>query len=143
MSGYGDEMELGRLTERCMWLEAALKAEGYEVPGEGAVVKLVDYTPGGMLPHDPPEDETQLPLFDPDGYGHTCEHPDDVHADPWAAVVSGALYDFLGYLTSRSEACLVGSSFNPTPALKHLETWAAERRLKLKEPNIAEWRRAL
>ena len=52
------------------------------------------------------------------------------------AIIAGALYDFLGHLTTLDKNIVVGGSDNPTPALDELCKWGAMRGLPLEDINI-------
>ena len=52
------------------------------------------------------------------------------------AIIAGALYDFLGHLTTLDKNIVVGGSANPTPALDELGRWAAMRGLPVEDINI-------
>lgn len=38
-----------------------------------------------------------------------------------------AIFDFLGYLTTRHSEIRVGAAFNPTPLLDHYKEWKRQR----------------
>lgn len=56
-------------------------------------------------------------------------------------VVAGALFDFLGYLTTLPKASPVtfSSSHEATPAVEHLRTWAGSRNLQLEPADVSGW----
>ena len=60
-----------------------------------------------------------------------------------SSIVAGALYDFLGYLTTRPKPTTFGSAYDATPALDLLCSWAASRGLDLSEAAVTDWREAL
>lgn len=53
-------------------------------------------------------------------------------------LIAGALYDFVGYLTSNNNIT-VGSSKSPDAILKSIQEWAKLRGLNIKAPNIMRW----
>jgi len=38
-----------------------------------------------------------------------------------------AIFDFMGYLTTRSSETRVGAAYNPTPLLNHYKDWKRSR----------------
>lgn len=54
-------------------------------------------------------------------------------------IISGALFDFCGYLTTRDEAITAGAQHHPSPLLDELEKWAAKRHLSLEEADVMRW----
>ncbi|WP_155524740.1 hypothetical protein [Delftia acidovorans] len=56
-------------------------------------------------------------------------------------MVAGALFDFLGYLTTLPKASAVtfSSSHEATPAVEHLRTWAGSRNLQLEPADVSGW----
>jgi hypothetical protein len=55
-------------------------------------------------------------------------------------MVSGALYDFVAYLTSLKEPIVLGSSEDCIPAIDKLVEWAQLRGLDIDDsPNINDW----
>jgi hypothetical protein len=59
------------------------------------------------------------------------------------ALIAGALFDFLGYLTTRDETLKLGSCEHATPAVDALAAWAETRNLDLDEPAIKDWNKAV
>lgn len=57
--------------------------------------------------------------------------------------VAGALYDFLGRLTSLKPAIMMGATVEVTPALDELVKWAEERGLDLTHADVNGWMRRL
>lgn len=53
--------------------------------------------------------------------------------------VTGALYDFMGYVTTRKTAVTFGSAFDANPAVRLLEEFCNLRGLDLTEPDIKGW----
>ncbi|MCS4235054.1 hypothetical protein [Stenotrophomonas sp. BIGb0135] len=67
---------------------------------------------------------------------------DQAHADvspELSVVVAGALFDFLGFLTSRDQVITAGASEDPSAVKEAVEEWAAARGLQLDEPAVADW----
>lgn len=54
-------------------------------------------------------------------------------------VVSGAIFDFAGYLTTRPEAIEVGATANAAPIADLVKEWAKLRGLSLDEPAVLSW----
>jgi hypothetical protein len=59
------------------------------------------------------------------------------------ATVVGALFDFLGYLTSRKERVTFSSSDDASPAVDALRAWAGTRNLPLEPADVKGWSAAL
>lgn len=57
-----------------------------------------------------------------------------------ADVIAGALYDFLGYLTTRDETLCMGATQECSPVIPALQAWAKTRNLPLDEANVKGWR---
>lgn len=54
--------------------------------------------------------------------------------------VSGALYDFIAYLTSLKEPILLGASEDPLEVLDHLVKWSQHRGLNVDDrPDVNGW----
>lgn len=53
--------------------------------------------------------------------------------------ISGALFDFLGFLTTREESVAFGMCEDASPACLLLNEWAKKRNLCLDDPNIENW----
>lgn len=79
----------------------------------------------------------ESPESRPDGPAEACRRS-SIHA-----VIAGALFDFIGYLTTRPEPLTVGSSSECTPALELLEAWAGDRGLELDYAAVQGWTGAL
>jgi len=56
--------------------------------------------------------------------------------------LAGALFDFLGYLTTLPEPLTLGGRALTYPALEHLEAWAKTRELELQDANVEGWTQA-
>ncbi len=56
-----------------------------------------------------------------------------------ADLIAGALYDLMGYLTTRDETIRLGATELATPAVDALVAFAAKRGLSLDNPAIADW----
>jgi len=59
------------------------------------------------------------------------------------SVVAGALFDFLGFLTTLDNPVRLGATCEATVALELLFAWAAKRSLSLDEAAVKGWREAL
>jgi hypothetical protein len=66
--------------------------------------------------------------------------PQAAQAEP---MIAGALFDFLGFLTSSDECWTFSSRHEAGPAVRALEQWAAKRGLRLGEADVAGWRKDL
>ena len=63
-------------------------------------------------------------------------------ADPEDRVrerIVGALFDFLGHLTTMPRTVTFGASALSPPALTELETWAKKRSLNLDRADVTRW----
>lgn len=54
-------------------------------------------------------------------------------------IVTGAIFDFAGFITTRPGSLSFGSSENASPMIKLIEEWAASRSLNLNEPLVQSW----
>ena len=53
--------------------------------------------------------------------------------------ISGALFDFLGYLTTREETIKVGSKENVVPLIELFSEWAKLRELDTNYSDVLNW----
>lgn len=72
----------------------------------------------------------------------------DLLATPQAAptssqAVAGALFDFLGYLTSSDERWTFSSRDDASPAVRALQQWAEKRGLSLDDADVPNWSKVL
>jgi hypothetical protein len=58
-------------------------------------------------------------------------------------LISGALYDFAGYITTRKNDFSVGGYSDPSPVLEAMIEWASLRNLNLDDPDIENWQYCL
>ena len=58
-------------------------------------------------------------------------------------IVTGAIFDFAGFITTRPGSLSFGSSENASPMVKLIEEWAASRNLNLNEPLVQSWQDAI
>lgn len=58
-------------------------------------------------------------------------------------LISGAIFDFAGYLTTREESFPVGASEEVYPVLEAIEDWSETRDLSLDNPEIEHWEEEL
>ncbi len=65
--------------------------------------------------------------------------PDPLPAD-LSVVVAGALFDFLGYLTTRDKVISLGATEEAGAAVEAVSEWAATRGLSLDEAAVGGWR---
>jgi hypothetical protein len=54
-------------------------------------------------------------------------------------MISGAIYDFLGYLTTLSPSIVVGGSEDCTIPLDKFMEWAQERGLDIRNADVLDW----
>ena len=55
------------------------------------------------------------------------------------AVIAGALFDFMGWLTSRKERIVLSSSDNASPAVDAITEFAKMRGLSLADARVNDW----
>ena len=55
------------------------------------------------------------------------------------AVIAGALFDFMGWLTSRKERLVLSSADEASPAVDAIRDFAKMRGLSLDEANVQDW----
>lgn len=55
------------------------------------------------------------------------------------SLIAGAIFDFMGYLTSRPKTVEAGDTHNPTPVLDLFTEWAAERGLSTEHAMVQDW----
>jgi hypothetical protein len=55
------------------------------------------------------------------------------------SVISGALFDFMGWLTSRKERIVLSSADNASPAVEVITEFARMRNLSLDDANVQDW----
>lgn len=53
--------------------------------------------------------------------------------------IAGALFDFMGYLTTRPKSIHLGSKNSVYRGMDALQTWAKERGLNLEEADVKGW----
>ena len=56
------------------------------------------------------------------------------------SVISGALFDFMGWLTSRKERIVLSSADNTSPAVEAITEFARMRNLSLDDAKVQDWR---
>lgn len=59
------------------------------------------------------------------------------------AIVVGALYDFMGWLTTRDEPITVSRSHTVYAVMDSFQAWAKERGLDIEEADVLGWQRRL
>ena len=59
------------------------------------------------------------------------------------SIVAGALFDFMGWLTSRKERLVLSSVNDASPAVEVIKQFAEMRCLSLDEANVKEWQEHL
>ena len=55
------------------------------------------------------------------------------------AVVAGALFDFMGWLTTRTERLILSSTDNASPAVESITEFAKMRGLSLDDARVQDW----
>ena len=55
------------------------------------------------------------------------------------AVIAGALFDFMGWLTSRKERIVLSSADNASPAVEVITEFAKMRSLSLDDARVTDW----
>lgn len=55
------------------------------------------------------------------------------------AVIAGALFDFMGWLTSRKERLVLSSTDNASPAVDAITEFARMRSLSLTDARVSDW----
>jgi hypothetical protein len=55
------------------------------------------------------------------------------------AVIAGALFDFMGWLTSRKERIVLSSADNASPAVEAITEFAKMRSLSLDDARVTNW----
>jgi hypothetical protein len=58
-------------------------------------------------------------------------------------VIAGALFDFMGYLTSQKERIVLSAADDASPAADAIKDFATKRGLSLNEAQVREWMDAL
>ena len=59
------------------------------------------------------------------------------------AVIAGALFDFMGWLTSRKERIVLSSADNASPAVEAITEFAKMRGLSLDDAKVQDWQDSL
>ncbi len=54
-------------------------------------------------------------------------------------IISGAIFDFAGYLTTREKVIEVGSSSNASPIVELIIEWAKLRNLNSEDADVEYW----
>lgn len=55
------------------------------------------------------------------------------------AIVTGSIFDFAGFITTRPGSMSFGSSENASPMIKLIEEWAASRNLNIHNALVQNW----
>lgn len=63
--------------------------------------------------------------------------------EPLAPLIAGAIFDFAGFLTTRTKVIEVGSSANSGPMVELIKQWAEHNGLSLKDAQVLNWEKAL
>jgi len=70
---------------------------------------------------------------------HMQQFSTEKKSDKWHSVISGALFDFCGFLTTRKRVIEVGATAEAAPVCELLKNWAAERGLQIDAANVNGW----
>ena len=70
---------------------------------------------------------------------HTCTPKQEPVAH---SVIAGALFDFMGWLTSRKERIVLSSADNASPAVEVITEFAKMRGLSLDDAKVQDWNTA-
>jgi hypothetical protein len=66
--------------------------------------------------------------------------PPKQQAEPVSqAVIAGALFDFMGWLTTRKERLILSSTDNASPAVESITEFAEMRGLSLTDARVQDW----
>jgi hypothetical protein len=72
------------------------------------------------------------------------EYPPLPEQEPVAhTVIAGALFDFMGYLTTRKERIVLSAADDAAPAVDAIRDFATKRGLSLDDAQVREWIDAL
>lgn len=63
--------------------------------------------------------------------------------DGLSQAISGAIFDFAGFLTTRPNVVEVGSTANASPVADLVKEWAALRGLSLNDASVGAWQELL
>jgi hypothetical protein len=70
-----------------------------------------------------------------------AQPPQRTEQEPVAhSVIAGALFDFMGWLTSRKERIVLSSADNASPAVEAITEFAKMRNLSLDDAKVQDWR---
>ena len=90
------------------------------------------------------DDETRWDV-DEDNPDSLAKHPafratQEQQAEPVSqAVIAGALFDFMGWLTTRKERLILSSTDNASPAVESITEFAKMRGLSLDDARVQDW----
>jgi len=84
------------------------------------------------------EREGQVQFFKHQALDRAIDMLIEGHATP-DEVISGALFDFAGYLTCQDEVMPVGASADAAPMADALKEWAGTRGLELEDAAVEDW----
>lgn len=76
-------------------------------------------------------------IQEPAQHAHTLqERLAELH---FARAIAGALFDFMGWLTSRKERLVLSSADNASPAVDAIKDFAKMRGLSLDDARVQDW----
>jgi hypothetical protein len=70
---------------------------------------------------------------------HDCDKCKAVQEPVAHPVIAGALFDFMGWLTSRKETLILSSTNNASPAVEAITEFAKMRGLSLDGARVQDW----
>ena len=63
----------------------------------------------------------------------------EIDKDGLQMLISGAIFDFAGYLTTREKVIPVGASADAAPMVELIKDWAAKRNLSTNDAAVLSW----
>jgi len=88
---------------------------------------------------------TERIITDSNGRKHITTEPllHPAQATPQQAIIAGALFDFMGWLTSRKERLVLSSADEASPAVDAIRDFAKMRGLSLDDAKVQDWQKTL
>ncbi|VVE30946.1 hypothetical protein PEP31012_03673 [Pandoraea eparura] len=85
----------------------------------------------------------RIPIISPSVYKLVCAALSANIQHERTSIIAGALFDFMGHLTSRDEVLTLSAANLATPAVDALAAWAKKRGLSLDGARVEDWQDAL
>ena len=63
----------------------------------------------------------------------------EINKDGLQMLISGAIFDFAGYLTTLENVIPVGSSADAAPMVELIKDWAEKRNLNINDAAVMSW----